>query len=94
MKQILFALSFALFPTACMITPSHDGAVESPQTSVEASQLTSPTRLDAACDEACGAAFDACLGNATSDFDVCICDDRRIICERQCGRGGALHPCF
>lgn len=94
MKKILFALSFAVFTPACMITPSHDGTVEAPQTSVEASPLTTPSPLDAACDQACEDAFEACLDNATSDADACNCDNGRIVCEHRCGHGGALHPCF
>ena len=93
MKKILFALSFALFVPACMITPSQDGATASPQTSIEASTLTA-TPLDAACDQACGDAYETCLDNAADDVAACQCDNGRIICEHRCGHGGALHPCF
>ncbi|HMG53339.1 MAG TPA: hypothetical protein VK601_07650 [Kofleriaceae bacterium] len=95
MKKILFGLALALFAPACTSTPSQGGAVESPQTTVEASPLTSsPTPLDAECDQACNDAFETCLGNATSDVDACQCDNARILCGHRCGHGGALHPCF
>ena len=94
MKQIWIALSFALFAPACMTPLPQDSAAESPQTSVAASPLTSPAPFDAACDQACDDAYEACLDNATSDSDACNCDNGRIICEHRCGHGGALHPCF
>ena len=94
MKKILFGLSFALFATACTTTPTQGSAVESAQTTVEASPLSSPALLDAECDQACNDAFETCLGNATSDVDACQCDNARILCGHRCGHGGALHPCF
>ena len=93
MKKILFALSFALFAPACMTTPPQDGAVESPQTSVQASPLTSPAPLDAECLQACEEAYESCAGNATSDFDLCQCDNGRIGCERRCGVFHPFHQC-
>ena len=94
MKKIVFALSLALFAPACMTPLPQDSAAGSPQTSVAASSLTSPAPFDAACDQACDDAYQACLDNAATDADACNCDNGRIICEHRCGHGGALHPCF
>jgi hypothetical protein len=75
-----------------MNAPSQDGAAASPQTSVEASTLTA-TPLDAECLQACEDAFETCAGNATSDFDLCQCDNSRIGCERRCGVFHPFHQC-
>lgn len=94
MKKIVFALSFALFAPACMTPLPSEGTTDSPQTSVEASPLAAPRTVDPVCLQACGEAYQSCLDGAVDDSAACNCDNSRILCERRCGRFGALHPCL
>jgi len=40
------------------------------------------------CENWCEASYIECLGRARDDFDVCICDNNNIGCNRSCGSGG------
>jgi hypothetical protein len=101
MKRILLALSICLFAPACVddtvgpatAEPADTAAPAEPGTPPE--EVPVPRELSAVpgCAASCAARYDACLSNAQTDVDVCLCFNGNVLCRRACGFPGFLRKC-